>query len=90
MPTVETFNFSEILFQIKEGKKASRLSWTKNGNEIFVELQKPNDNSKMTEPYIFITRIFKAKNEGEESIVERFPLSLGVDSLLADDWFIVE
>ena len=43
-------------------------------------LQRPDENSKMTKPYLYMT-----KNEGSDV----FPLDLSCESVLAEDWIKV-
>ena len=45
-------NFGQALEALKQGKKASRAGW--NGSGIFIVLQRPDEHSKMTQPYIYI------------------------------------
>ena len=45
-------DFGEALFDLKKGLKAYRTGWNVKG--IFIQLQIPDVNSKMTHPYIFI------------------------------------
>ena len=44
--------FSKALDLLKQGKRLCREGW--NGQGIFIELQVPDENSKMTVPYLFI------------------------------------
>ena len=46
------FDFGEALKMLKEGKRMCRKGW--NGKGMYREVQFPNENSKMTQPYIFI------------------------------------
>lgn len=45
-------NFGKALEALKEGKKVARAGW--NGKGIYIELQLPDQHSKMTLPYIYI------------------------------------
>ena len=71
-------NFSEALSALKEGKKISRDGW--NGKGMYLELQIPDENSKMKRPYIYIV-------PGPEWIV---PWVASQADLLNDDWQIIE
>lgn len=44
-------NFGKALEALKEGKKVARAGW--NGKGIYIELQLPDQHSKMTLPYIY-------------------------------------
>ena len=46
-------NYPEALAMIIDGAKMTRQGW--NGAGQFIEAQWPDVNSKMTQPYIFIT-----------------------------------
>ena len=45
-------NFGEALTGLKTGKAMARRGW--NGKGIFIKAQFPDENSKMTAPYIYI------------------------------------
>jgi len=44
--------FSEVLELLKQGKRVRNRGW--NGENMYIALQRPNKNSKMTMPYIYI------------------------------------
>jgi hypothetical protein len=67
-------NFSHALEMLKQGHKVGRKGW-KNDN-IWLEVQFPDANSKMTKPYIYM-----CKNG------DKFPCDLSCESIFADDWF---
>lgn len=74
-------NFGQALEALKKGKTVSRAAW-----RIYaplVKLQRPDLNSKMTEPYLYME-----KTVPFSSIVKRFPLDLSCESVLANDWLI--
>jgi len=71
-------NFSMILNSIKAGKKAARLGW--NGANQYLELQVPDEHSKMTLPYIYIRTV-----QGD-----LVPWLASQTDLLAEDWTEVE
>ncbi len=50
--TTHYFDFGEALRKLKEGKKVARRGW--NGKGIYIEMQIPDEHSKMTLPYIYI------------------------------------
>lgn len=45
-------NFGDALVLLKQGKKVARAGW--NGKNMWVCLQVPDANSKMTLPYIYM------------------------------------
>lgn len=81
-----TFDFSEALKQLKLGCKLARSGW--NGKGIFIELQRPNVNSKMTSPYIFIDTTGLQTNN-PDAPRSRVPWLASQTDLLAEDWSIV-
>jgi hypothetical protein len=69
-----TFSFSEALRVLKSGRKITREGW--NGKNQWLELQVPDEHSKMTLPYIFITTV-----QGD-----RVPWLASQTDLLSHDW----
>lgn len=49
------FDFGEALNRLKQGKSVVRAGW--NGPGQSLTLQVPNENSKMTLPYIYIKTV---------------------------------
>ncbi len=74
----ENLNFSEILFQIKAGKMCTRRGW--NGPGMYVQIQIPDDNSKMGLPYIYISTV-------DAKLV---PWVASHTDLMAEDWYVIE
>lgn len=70
----ETFEFDEALRLLKQGFSLSRSGW--NGKGMCVELQRPDANSKMSLPYLYL-------NYGN---AVRVPWMASQTDLLADDW----
>jgi hypothetical protein len=67
-------NIGEALEQLKAGRAVTREGW--NGPGQFLTLQVPDDNSKMTRPYVYITTV-----QGD-----LVPWLASQTDLLADDW----
>ena len=80
----ELLNFGDALFLLKQGQKVARLGW--NGVGLWLELQVPDVNSKMTLPYIFISYPENAKTTPGA----RDPWLGFHTDVLAEDWVIVE
>lgn len=82
-PVSATFGFSRALELLKEGKVVTRMGW--NNPNISVHLQVPDENSKMTKPYLYMEKSFQ---NTEETVggVDRFPLDLSCESIMAEDW----
>lgn len=78
-----THSFSGALVMIKDGEKVARTGW--NGKGLWLELQKPDANSKMTLPYIFISY----PNDAQNTPGARVPWLASQTDLLANDWVLV-
>lgn len=74
---MEETDFGWALRCLKAGEKVQRENW--NGKGQFLELQVPDENSKMTLPYIFITTV-----QGD-----RVPWLASQTDMLANDWRVV-
>lgn len=79
--------FGEAIEKLKQGKKVARNGW--NGNGIFIELQVPDEYSKMTQPYIFIDTLGLQTNN-PNAPKGRVPWLASQTDMLAEDWQIVE
>lgn len=77
MPEDITFEFQRALSFLKEGKRVARKGW--NGKGMYLELQVPDEHSKMKRPYIYIT-------PDAESVI---PWVASQADLLANDWYEV-
>ena len=78
--------FGEALYHLDRGRRVRRAGW--NGNGIFIEMQKPDKHSKMTQPYIFIdTRELKTDNPAAPK--GRVPWVASQTDMLATDWEVV-
>ena len=76
--------FGQAIEAMKRGDKVSRAGW--NGKGLWLELQAPNANSKMTLPYIFMSYPSDAKITPGA----RVPWLASQTDMLAEDWAIVE
>lgn len=76
--TPQTFDFGRALFYLKSDKSVSRMGW--NGEEQSLTLQVPDENSKMTLPYIYIKTV-----QGD-----LVPWIASQTDLMAEDWFACE
>ncbi len=66
--------FSSALHELKAGKRVARLGW--NGKGMFLQLQRPGQQSFMTLPYIYMKT---ADNQ-------RVPWLASQTDLLSEDW----
>jgi len=77
-------NFGEAIANLKYGNKVARAGW--NGKGLWLELQVPDANSKMTLPYIFISYPDDAQNTPGA----RVPWLASQTDVLAEDWEIAQ
>lgn len=71
-------DFGQALNVLKNEGTVARESW--NGKGQFLQLQRPDEHSKMRKPYIYISPV-----DGE-----LVPWLASQTDLLANDWYIVE
>lgn len=74
-------DFSEALELLKKGCRMMRSGW--NGKDMWIELQRPDENSKMTLPYIFIE--YPAGHPAYPN-GSRVPWLASQTDILASDW----
>ena len=70
-------NISEAIESMRHGNRATREGW--NGPGQFLELQVPDEWSKMTLPYLFITTVTG----------DRVPWLASQTDILANDWTVL-
>lgn len=73
----KTMSFGDAIRFIKSGRKISRSGW--NGKNMYLELQVPDENSKMTLPYIYM-------RTAQGDLV---PWLASQTDILAEDWELV-
>ena len=76
-------NFGQALDNVKLGSKIGREGW--NGKGLWLELQRPDANSKMTLPYLYINYPSDSKTTPNA----RVPWLASQTDILAEDWVIV-
>lgn len=77
-------DFGGAINALKEGKKVARMGW--NGNGIFIQLQVPDEHSKMTSPYIYIDTYGLITNN-PNAPKSRVPWLASQTDMLAEDWY---
>lgn len=70
-------NFGKAIECLKTGKKVARKGW--NGKNMYLELQVPDEHSKMSLPYIFM---FTAQGD-------RVPWLASQTDMLCEDWELI-
>lgn len=80
-------DFGKAIQLLKEGKRVARKGW--NGKGIYIEMQKPDEHSKMTLPYIYIVTngLITDNPDAPKGVV---PWLASQTDMLAEDWRIVE
>jgi hypothetical protein len=81
----DTLDFPQALAALKEGHASAiqRAGW--NGAGLLVKIQRPDENSKMTAPYLFIE--YPLTNKTLPGA--RFPWVCSQADLMAEDWAII-
>jgi hypothetical protein len=74
------------LMALREGLKVSREGWNRKG--MWLELQRPDEHSKMTQQYVYIN-IPSDGGVDNHVVVTRLPWTASQTDLLAEDWFVV-
>ena len=76
-------NFGQALELLKAGKQVRRRGW--NGKGIYLELQRPDEHSKMTLPYIYIvtTTLVTDNPDAPKGVV---PWLASQTDMLSEDW----
>lgn len=76
--------FGLALEALKSDFKVQRAGW--NGKGLWLELQRPDANSKMTLPYIFLNY---PDNAQTLALGARVPWVASQTDMLAEDWRVV-
>lgn len=76
-------DFSLAINKLKQGLRMRRRGW--NGKGIFIELQRPDEHSKMTSPYIYIDST-GLQTDNLDCPKNRVPWLASQTDMLADDW----
>lgn len=73
-PVSGCVDFPLALDQIKRGERMTRLGW--NGRGMYIALQRPDGNSKMSQPYLYM----------KTAMGEFVPWAASQADLLSEDW----
>lgn len=73
-----SMGFGWALLKLKQGMKVFRSGW--NGKGMYIELQTPDENSKMTLPYIYMETV-----QGD-----LVPWLASQTDMLATDWDVID
>lgn len=80
-------NFGQAIEALKSGKKAAREGW--NGKGIYIELQVPDEHSKMTLPYIYMVTT-KLETDNPKAPKGVVPWLASQTDMLSEDWVVVD
>lgn len=83
---ISGLSFSTALIELKQGRKVTREAW---GGKVALKAQYPDENSKMTLPYLYMEKIANGE-VGDLPKTNLFPCDLSCESIFAEDWKIVE
>ena len=76
------FGFDGVLIALRKGLKLRSMDW--NRKDMFIELQTPDENSKMTYPYIFLNI-----PDGKGGF-DKVPWIASQSDLLGENWDLYE
>ncbi len=78
MPSRMQLNFGDAIELLKDGERVCRKGW--NGKGMWLELQRPDTNSKMSLPYIFM-------KTADNHLV---PWLASQTDVLSEDWEMID
>lgn len=81
----DTMTFGEALEALKEGKQVYRDGW--NGVGMWLSLQRPDEHSFMTAPYIYIEYPVNPNHHAHPN-GSRTPWLASQNDMLSEDWRI--
>lgn len=86
---MSNLNFGQAIEALKQGKKVARAGW--NGKGLWLELQVPDEHSKMTLPYIFMAYPSTPASETAPANHKdaRVPWLASQTDMLGEDWVLV-
>jgi hypothetical protein len=77
-------NIGDAVAAMETGEKVARIGW--NGKGMWLELQVPDEHSKMTLPYVYINY----PDDADNTPGARCPWLASQTDLLAKDWVLVQ
>jgi len=77
-PPVNDLSFGAALIALQEGQRVTRAGW--NEANMFLQLQVPDEHSKMQQPYIYMIPV-------DGKLV---PWLASQTDMLAQDWQVIE
>ncbi len=74
---IQSMSFGDAIFALKNGHKVAREGW--NGKGMWLALQRPDEHSKMSLPYIYMSTVTG----------DLVPWLASQSDMLAEDWQVV-
>ena len=76
--------FGDAIHFLKAGKRVARHGW--NGKGMWLEMQRPDERSKMTLPYLYLSY----PNDSVNTPGARVPWLASQTDMLTEDWVVLE
>ena len=76
--------FGDAIHFLKAGKRVARHGW--NGKGMWLEMQRPDEHSKMTLPYLYLSY----PNDSVNTPGARVPWLASQTDMLTEDWVVLE
>ena len=76
--------FGDAIHFLKAGKRVARHGW--NGKGMWLEMQRPDEHSKMTLPYLYLSY----PNDSANTPGARVPWLASQTDMLTEDWVVLE
>ena len=87
MEQYKSMSFGLAIEAAKKGHSIARVGW--NGKGIFVEIQVPDEHSKMSHSYLYIDTTGLV-SDNPDAPKSRVPWLASQTDMLSDDWVIVK
>ena len=79
----QALTFGDALYFLKQGEKVSRAGW--NGKGLWLEMERPDADSKMTLPYVYLNY----PDAAQFTPNARVPWLASQTDMLAEDWAVL-
>ena len=80
----QRLTFGDAIHFLKDGKRVARTGW--NGKGMWLEMQRPDEHSKMTLPYLYLSY----PNDSVNTPGARVPWLASQTDTLTEDWVVLE
>ena len=82
--SAQFLTFGDAIHFLKAGKRVARHGW--NGKGMWLEMQRPDEHSKMTLPYLYLSY----PNDSVNTPGARVPWLASQTDMLTEDWVVLE